>query len=325
MGELTTESTGVMKAFLARVRAARENMLEAAKTGDRVWAAFADAQARTEMLTTMQQEVIAAHLLAITDAKIGMVELINNPSPEDRIRVCAMALLNGFVPGSHQFSIYGGRGGASLYIKEAGYRQLFAHLGISPIVKDEFPSLAKMPNGKSVWRVKGSASCVWQGQQFVVEFDDKNAIGIPGHDTDNIDGVASKARRRMLKMLWARVSPILNSDGMSEDPDEVIVETLPAITQQAQPIELTELQRERKIAEDQIPRAIQMVSDNAEHVLFVERATDGINEANDPELLREVGKLMAEEKKRLKVSERAMDALRQLYKVRERELAEIAT
>ena len=68
-----------------------------------------------------------------------------------------------------------------------------------------------------------------------------------------------------------------------------------------------------------------MVGDNAEHVLFVERATDGINEANDPELLREVGKLMAEEKKRLKVSERAMDALRQLYKVRERELAEIAT
>lgn len=325
MGELTTQSAEVMKGFLTRVKSARDMMLEAAKTGDRVWAAFAEAQARTEMLKTMQEEAIAAHLLAITDARIGMVELVNEPSPEDRIRVCAMALLNGFVPGSHQFSVFRGKGPASLYIKEAGYRQLFAHLGVSPIVKDEFPTLMKMPNGKSVWRVKGSAACTWQGQSFEVTFDEKNAIGIPGYESDNIDGISSKARRRMLKLLWGRVSPILNSDGGIEDPDEMPQDKPAAITHEptAQP-ELTELQRDRIAAESDLQRARDMVNANEDHLRFVNRSIDGINESQSLEMLKAVAELMAEDKKQLKVSERALAILRRLYQVRERELQEAA-
>lgn len=86
--------------------------------------------------------------------------------------------------------------------------------------------------------------------------------------------------------------------------------------------QITELERERMVADDQIARAYDMVKGMADHQEFVRRSVEGINEANEPELLREVGKLMGEEKRRLKISERVMDILRQLYEVRQKELAE---
>ena len=155
-----------------------------------------------------------------------MVELANNPSHEDRIRVCAIAILSGFTPGDDQFAVFGGgKQAGKLYVKERGFRTLFSHLGVVPEVRTSHPEFMPLgTGGKKIWRVGGSASCQYQGKEYSIDWSGDNAIGIPGYDTDNVAGIAAKARRRLLQALWVMVSPILTSDQVEDDdPDTVPV------------------------------------------------------------------------------------------------------
>jgi hypothetical protein len=43
------------------------------------------------------------------------------------------------------------------------------------------------------------------------------SLGIPGYESDNVAGIAAKARRRMLQALWSKVSPILTTDHADDD------------------------------------------------------------------------------------------------------------
>jgi hypothetical protein len=166
----------------------------------------------------------------MTDPQISMVELANNPTDEDRVRICAIAILSGFCPGEDQFAIFGaGRNkdgsakGGKLYVKEAGFRKLFSHLNIIPEVRTTHPEYCKFGTaGKSIWRVGGIASCTYQGHEYAVEFAGEELIGIPGYDSDNVAGIAAKARRRMLQALWSKVSPILTSDQADDDSETVV-------------------------------------------------------------------------------------------------------
>ena len=162
----------------------------------------------------------------MTDPQISMVELANNPSDDDRIRICAIAILSGFCPGEDQFAVFGGgKQAGKLYIKERGFRTLFSHLGIVPEVRTSHPEFAALgTTGKKIWRVGGSASCTYHGQEYTVEFSGDELLGIPGYDTDNVAGIAAKARRRLLQSLWIMVSPILTQDQADDDdPDTVPV------------------------------------------------------------------------------------------------------
>jgi hypothetical protein len=171
------------------------------------------AEARIALIESLDDEQIKARLLRMTDPRIGMVELANSPTEEDRIRVCAIAILSGFCPGDDQFAVFGGKGGGKLYTKEAGFRTLFAHLGIVPEISTGHPEFVPLgTSGKKVWRVGGKASCEYQGKSYAVEFTGAGALGLPGYESDNVAGITAKARRQILKALWAKVSPILNSD-----------------------------------------------------------------------------------------------------------------
>jgi hypothetical protein len=215
MGELT--KTNTVADWLTRIDASRNELIEAAKNGSRINAAFAMAEARVQLIESLTDENIKARLLRMTDPRINMVELANNPTDEDRIRVCAIAILSGFCPGDDQFAVFGGKGGGKLYTKEAGYRTLFAHLGIVPEVSVGHPEFVPLgATGKKIWRVEGKASCTYGGKEYTVAFAGAMALGLPGYESDNVAGITAKARRQILKALWTKVSPILNDDHADE-------------------------------------------------------------------------------------------------------------
>jgi hypothetical protein len=229
MANITVQSP--INGWLTRIESSRRDLITVAQSGNRIASAFAMADARVELIETLKDEDIRARLLRMTDPSIAMVELANNPSDEDRIRVCAIAILSGFCPGEEQFAIFGaGRNkdgtpkAGKLYTKEAGFRILFAHLGIVPEVRTTHPEYIKFGTaGKSIWRVGGSASCTYRGDEYKVECAGDVSLGIPGYESDNVAGIAAKARRRMLQALWSKVSPILTTDHADDedydDPD----------------------------------------------------------------------------------------------------------
>ena len=207
------------------------------------------ADARCDLIDSLKDEAIRAKLLRMTDPEIAMVELANNPTPEDRIRVCAIAILSGFTPGNDEFAVFGGgKMAGKLYTKERGFRTLFSHLGIVPEVRTTHPEFVAFgTSGKKIWRVGGSASVTYQGTEYAVEFAGDELIGIPGYDSDNVAGVSAKARRRILQALWVKVSPILTSDHSDGDDTETIVSvseskviTVETATPVAEPIPFAE-------------------------------------------------------------------------------------
>lgn len=220
-----------LSGWLDKIDSTRNELITAAKSGNRVASAFAMADARVELIESLKDETIRAKLLRMTDPEIAMVELANNPSHEDRIRVCAIAILSGFTPGDDQFAVFGGgKQAGKLYVKERGFRTLFSHLGIVPEVRTGHPEFMPLgTGGKKIWRVGGSASCQYQGKDYSIEWDGEQSIGIPGYDTDNVAGISAKARRRLLQALWVKVSPILTTDQVDDDDQDTVPVSLPQV------------------------------------------------------------------------------------------------
>jgi hypothetical protein len=272
------------------------------------------AEARVQLIESLTDENIKARLLRMTDPRINMVELANNPTDEDRIRVCAIAILSGFCPGDDQFAVFGGKGGGKLYTKEAGFRTLFAHLGIVPEVSvghPEFVPLGK--SGKKIWRVEGKASCSYGGKEYAVEFFGAMALGLPGYESDNVAGITAKGRRQLLKALWNKVSPILNDD--QADDVEVIPQTMlieePAVVSEPE-------QSETEKHEPSLARIRKILSDNPDQLTFVETVWNEIAAAKTHEKLEEAGKELAAMK--ASVSQQVLSLVRPFYQARQAEL-----
>jgi len=314
MGELT--KTNTVSDWLTRIDASRNELIDAAKNGSRISAAFAMADARVQLIESLTDENIKARLLRMTDPRINMVELANNPTDEDRIRVCAIAILSGFCPGDDQFAVFGGKGGGKLYTKEAGFRTLFAHLGIVPEVSvghPEFVPLGK--SGKKIWRVEGKASCSYGGKEYAVEFAGAMALGLPGYESDNVAGITAKGRRQLLKALWTKVSPILNDD--QADDVEVIPQTL-LIEEPQQPVVVQPELSETEKHEPSLARIRKILGDNPDQLTFVESVWNEIAAARTQEKLEEAGKELAAMK--ASVSQQVLSLVRPYYQARQSEL-----
>ena len=72
MGTITKT---VASGWLDRIEGSRQQLIEAAKTGNRVLAAFAQADARAELIESLKDPEVSARLLNITDPELAMVEL----------------------------------------------------------------------------------------------------------------------------------------------------------------------------------------------------------------------------------------------------------
>ena len=319
MGTITTTANTVSD-WLTRIDASRNELIDAAKNGSRISAAFAMAEARVQLIESLTDENIKARLLRMTDPRINMVELANNPTDEDRIRVCAIAILSGFCPGDDQFAVFGGKGGGKLYTKEAGFRTLFAHLGIVPEVSvghPEFVPLGK--SGKKIWRVEGKASCSYGGKEYAVEFAGAMALGLPGYESDNVAGITAKGRRQLLKALWTKVSPILNDD--QADDVEIIPQTLlieEPVEAIEQPTTVEPEPSETEKHEPSLARIRKILADNPDQLTFVESVWNEIAAAKTHDKLEEAGKELAAMK--ASVSQQVLSLVRPFYQSRQAEL-----
>jgi hypothetical protein len=319
MGTITT-TTNTVSDWLTRIDASRNELIDAAKNGSRISAAFAMAEARVQLIESLTDEHIKARLLRMTDPRINMVELANNPTDEDRIRVCAIAILSGFCPGDDQFAVFGGKGGGKLYTKEAGFRTLFAHLGIVPEVSvghPEFVPLGK--SGKKIWRVEGKASCSYGGKEYAVEFAGAMALGLPGYESDNVAGITAKGRRQLLKALWTKVSPILNDD--QADEVEVIAQTMLIDEPQQAVVVSVPVEPEPSETEKHEPSLAhirKILADNPDQLTFVESVWNEIAAAKTHEKLEEAGKELAAMK--ASVSQQVLSLVRPFYQSRQAEL-----
>jgi len=314
----TTTDPAKLDSFLSRVTAAQTSLIQAIKANDALRASFADAEARMIVLESIEPNV-AAYLLRFSDAKLGMVEVVNTGDKDRIVQVMALAILNGFVFGRDQFGIHTGK----LYVKEAGYRKLFTTLGSSgpADVSVGHPEFADLGNGKKVWRVDGVASVTFRGTEHTVECVRDYAVGIPGHATDNIDGIKAKARRRLLQLLWKKVSAIGLDD--SEDEYDVgqpsvqvvepkqIAESAPASPQAG----LDGWAESRKSLN-------KMLSKDPSEAATVMELWDEIAAAETTEALDETGKKIGELKSLF--SARVVDELRRLYVYRQQVLKEAA-
>ena len=217
MGELT--KTEQLTGWLSKVGSAQQMWAAAINSDDRLRIAFAEAEAKLALLESLD-ETIAAYLLRFCDPKLQMVEVVNSPTDEEKVRITAMAILTGLVPGNDDFAVFGGKGGAKLYIKENGYRKLFAKLAgcTAPDVQTGHPVFTDLGNGKKVWRVSGKALCKRNDQPYDVERVGEFAIGIPGYDSDNVAGISAKAQRRLLQLLWRKVVNVGMDDYEEEQP-----------------------------------------------------------------------------------------------------------
>ncbi len=219
------------------------------------------------------------------------------------------------------FTVIVGKGGVSVLIKEAGHRHKLKRKGCKNIdVVAAARGVRQRPNaaGKFDMIVDGRASCDLNGERIEVQRTGEFAMLLPCYESDGPDGHEAKARRRLLRDLWAKVSGEFEAIEIDEANESFVeVDTAPAAKIENQ---MTDLQRDRKVAEDSLHRAFEMVAHDAEHSTFVRQSIEGINEADSIERLKEVGERMAGERKRLKISEKVMEFLRRLYLVREREI-----
>lgn len=320
MAELTTLSPTAN--WLSRIEASRAELIEVAKTGNRIASAFAMAEARIALIESLDDPQIKARLLRMTDPRIGMVELANSPTEEDRIRVCAIAILSGFCPGDDQFAVFGGKGGGKLYTKEAGFRTLFAHLGIVPEITTGHPEFVALgTSGKKVWQVGGEASCEYQGKSYAVKFAGAGRLGLPGYESDNVAGITAKARRQILKALWAKVSPILNTDQADDGPDEVVQsESAPQAIEQAPARDIAaDNAHDAAVLEAShrkgvLDRLQKILKGSPDKLALIETVFQAILDASDMKQLTEAGEALAAQK--AEFSNQVLSLIRPVYESR---------
>jgi len=337
MGELVTttlkhtdSSETVMQTWTQDLAATRASMFSGIKTGDKIMMAFAKARAMQQILKTTQNERLKAELLIVTDPDVAMVELAHNPTPEDRVRICAIACMTGFVPGSGEYGIFGGgkdRDGKAkpgkLFVKEPGYRTLFAQLGCVAHVEVDHPEyVAFGTSGKKVWRIAGRAYVDVADQRHEVTYEvGKNGIdfrlGISGYESDIIASVTAKARRQMLKQLWSIVSPMLCDDHADED-DLVPQEQSAAITEQPRDIAADNAHdaaileaNNRKGTLDRLRKILKATPDK---LALIETVYQAILDASDDKQLKEAGDALAAQKGEF--SQQVLSLIRPVYESR---------
>jgi hypothetical protein len=335
MGELITAdlkstdgSETVMQKWTEDLASTRATMFSGIRNGDKMMMAFAKARAMKQIISTTSNERLKAELLIVTDPDVAMVELANGPTADDRVRICAIACMTGFVPGSGEFGIFGGgkdRDGKSkpgkLFVKEPGYRTLFAQIGVTAHVEVDHPEyVAFGTGGKKVWRVAGRAYVDVAGERYesVYKIGDNGIdfrLGISGYESDIIAAVSAKARRQMLKQLWSMVSPMMSED--HADDDDVLPEPESHKIAQ-QPVVAEPEPSETEKHEPSLARIRKILGDNPDQLTFVESVWNEIAAARTQEKLEDAGKELAAMK--ASVSQQVLSLVRPFYQSRQAEL-----
>jgi hypothetical protein len=239
---------------------------------------------------------------------------------EGAVRAMQKGYLLSDEAGPH-FTVILGKGGVSVLIKEAGHRHKLRRAGCKQIdVVSAAKHMRPRPNagGKFDMIVEGRASCVLNGEVITVERNADLPIILPCWETDGPDGHEAKARRRLLRDLWAKVSgdfePIELDEVDSESQVEQIVAPAKAIAQK--PVEPEPSETEKH--EPSLARIRKILADNPDQLTFVESVWNEIAAAKTQEKLEEAGKELAAMK--ASVSQQVLSLVRPYYHARQVEL-----
>ncbi len=241
---------------------------------------------------------------------------------EGAVRAMQKGYLLSDEAGPH-FTVILGKGGVSVLIKEAGHRHKLRRAGCKNV--DVVAAATKMrprPNaaGKFDMIVEGRASCVLNGEIIEVHRGADLPIILPCYETDGPDGHEAKARRRLLRDLWAKVSgdfePIELDEVDSESQVEQVATPVKAIESQPEPSETEK-------HEPSLARIRKILSENPDQLTFVESVWNEIAAAKTQEKLEEAGKELAAMK--ASVSQQVLSLVRPFYQARQAELKGGAT
>jgi hypothetical protein len=227
------------KEMTAALTESRDRWLAAVDGGDPMEIALAEADAKLSLLEQVKQANIYQLLARFCVPGTGMTEMVGNVSEHEAVRCTGLAILSGFVPGREEYAIFAQRGAAAkVYVKENGYRKLLGMLPhcVMGDVKVGYPQIQQLDGKVEVWAVAGEADCTVSGKRVSVEAKGEFAVRLPVKRSreskeviDNVDGIAAKARRRLLQMLWRKVSGSAfvddanEADALNPDPNNVIV------------------------------------------------------------------------------------------------------
>lgn len=237
---------------------------------------------------------------------------------EGAIRAMQKGYLLSDEAGPH-FTVILGKGGVSVLIKEAGHRHKLRRAGCKQIdVVSAAKHMRPRPNasGKFDMVVEGRASCVLGGEVITVERNADLPIILPCWETDGPDGHEAKARRRLLRDLWAKVSGDFEPIELDEIDSESQVEQFvaPPKVIERKPVEPTETEKH----EPSLARIRKILSDNPDQLTFVESVWNEIAAAKTQEKLEEAGKELAAMK--ASVSQQVLSLVRPYYQARQVEL-----
>jgi hypothetical protein len=239
---------------------------------------------------------------------------------EGAVRAMQKGYLLSDEAGPH-FTVILGKGGVSVLIKEAGHRHKLRRAGCKQIdVVSAAKHMRPRPNagGKFDMIVEGRASCVLNGEVITVERNADLPIILPCWETDGPDGHEAKARRRLLRDLWAKVSgdfePIELDEVESESQVEQII--VPAKVIERTPVEVEKTETEKH--EPSLARIRKILADNPDQLTFVESVWNEIAAAKTHEKLEEAGKELAAMK--ASVSQQVLSLVRPFYQSRQAEL-----
>ncbi len=231
--QMDAETTG--RQLVAAVAAAREKIGSVAV---RMTRDLVEVQAVLSLEAALTDE---ARAFVVAAGKQGYYELIAPGEIPDPlvIRVCVQALVLGLSLRGMQFGVYFSKGKASLFVKSAGYQQLFANSGRAGAVNARMGRAEIVKTGETkkdkacalAW-VAGKASVMWDGQLQVIDARGEYAIGVDCEigSTDGIDALQSRAKRRLLHMLWEQCSgsresyPDAVAEGDSPEPRRAMAE-----------------------------------------------------------------------------------------------------
>ena len=183
-----------------------------------------------QMSAVLNQPQVEAMILQ-AGREFGAYEIaeMRDRSMPDAVVIAAAksALLKGYLladaAGPH-FTVIAGKGAtATAMIKEAGHRYRLAQAGCTDIrVTACSLGMRQRPNaaGKFDMLVAGTASCTHKGKTVTVERPKDMPYALPCYESDGPDGHEAKARRRLLRDLWAAVSGEFALD--SEDEIETV-------------------------------------------------------------------------------------------------------
>jgi len=257
-------------------------------------------------------------------AESGNFKIPDEIKLEGAIRAMQKGYLLSDEAGPH-FAVILGKGGVSVLIKESGHRHKLRRAGCKQV--DVIAAATKMrprPNaaGKFDMIVEGRASCVLNGESIEVRRGADLPIILPCYESDGPDGHEAKARRRLLRDLWAKVSGDFEPIELDEIDTESQVEQVPttkaAITEQPRDIAADNAHDKalldashRKGVLDRVKDILKSAPDQ---LRFIEDVFAAIVNAKTEKQLKEAGEELAAQKG--KVSDRVLSLIRPVYESR---------